>query len=376
LLAPIHGRHNREKLSRSPARNGALGDKNQSATKFFAPLNNLTTTQTIIMKKTIGIDLGTTNSVAAIKKITTEVLKNSEGENITPSCVTVKKRLMKMPEFIVGRNALEWLRQEPENTITAVKRLIGRNFDNSEVQELIADHGLRYRIATHSQGSKNSLAILAGGREFTPEEISAKILAKIKADAEKVLDDEVDSAVITVPAYFNDKQKHGTRTAAALAGLKVRRLLPEPTAAAISFGVDTISGDEGRTILVFDFGGGTLDLCILTISGGQIIEMGKGGDMWLGGEDIDRLIIDHVLAETAREEEIDDIRALIDGQETSRKNRFLAELKISVERAKIALSDKTETVIEILGILLDEDGDAIDIEKWRLTVHFDQSKER
>ncbi|NOQ47230.1 MAG: Hsp70 family protein, partial [Desulfobulbaceae bacterium] len=230
------------------------------------------------------------------------------------------------------------------------------------VQGLIAGHGLRYTIATHSRGSENSLAILAGGKEFTPEEISAKILAKIKMDAEKVLGDEVDSAVITVPAYFNDKQKHGTRTAAALAGLKVRRLLPEPTAAAISFGVDTISGDEGRTILVFDFGGGTLDLSILTISGGQIIEMGKGGDMWLGGDDIDNLIIDHVLAETMREEEINDIRALIDQQDISRKNRFLAELKTAVEKAKIALSDETETVIEILGILLDEDGDAFDIE--------------
>lgn len=314
------------------------------------------------MKKAIGIDLGTTNSVAAIKKVSTEVLKNSEDEYITPSCVTVKSRLMRGPKFIVGRNALEWLQQEPENTITAIKRLIGRSFNDSEVQKLITGHGLRYTLATHSRGSKNSLAVLAGGKEFTPEEISAKILAKIKEDAEKIIGDEVDSAVITVPAYFNDKQKHGTRTAAAIAGLKVRRLLPEPTAAAISFGVDTISGDQGRTLLIFDFGGGTLDLSILTISGGQIIEMGKGGDMWLGGEDIDSLIIDYVLAETAREEEIDDIRALIDQQDTARKNRFFAELKTAVEKAKIALSDKTETYIEIFGILLDEDGDAFDIE--------------
>lgn len=314
------------------------------------------------MKKTIGIDLGTTNSVTAIKKVTTEVLKNSEGEQITPSCVTVRKRLMRAPEFIVGRDALEWLQQEPDNTITAVKRLMGRNFNDSEVQELITGHGLRYKIAPHSQGSKNSLAILAAGKEFTPDELSAKILEKIKKDAEAALGDEVDSAVITVPAYFNDKQKHATRTAAALAGLKVSRLLPEPTAAAISFGVDAISGDEGRTVLVFDFGGGTLDLSILTISGGQIIEMGKGGDMWLGGEDIDSLIIEHVLMETAKEEDIDDIRALIDSQEVSRKNRFLAELKSTVEKSKIALSDSTEVFIEILGLLLDEDGDAFDIE--------------
>lgn len=314
------------------------------------------------MKKTIGIDLGTTNSVTAIKKVSTEVLTNSEGEQITPSCVTVRKRVMRSPEFIVGRNALEWLQQEPGNTITAVKRLMGRNFNDSDVQELLAGHGLHYTITPHSQGSKKSLAIFAAGKEFTPEEISSKILEKIKKDAETALGDEVDSAVITVPAYFNDKQKHGTRTAATLAGLKVSRLLPEPTAAAISFGVDTISGEEGRTVLVFDFGGGTLDLSILTISGGQIIEMGKGGDMWMGGEDIDRLIIEHVLTETAKEEEIDDIRALIDNQEISRKNRFLAELKSTVEKSKIELSDKAETFIEIFGVLLDEDGDAFDIE--------------
>ena len=314
------------------------------------------------MKKTIGIDLGTTNSVAAIKKVSTEVINNSEGEQITPSCVTIRKKLMSKPEFIVGRDALEWLQQEPDNTITAVKRLLGRNFNDKEVQELISGHGLRYKIASHSQGSKNSLAILAAGKEFTPAEISAGILEKIKKDVEATLDDEVDSAVITVPAYFNDKQKHATRTAAALAGLKVSRLLPEPTAAAISFGVDTVSGDDGRTVLVFDFGGGTLDLSILTISGGQIIEMGKGGDMWMGGEDIDHLIIEHVLAETAKEEEIDDIRALIDSQEVSRRNRFLAELKSTVEKSKIALSDSTETFIEIFGLLLDEDGDAFDIE--------------
>jgi len=314
------------------------------------------------MKKTIGIDLGTTNSVAAIKTVGTEVLKNSEGELITPSCVTIRKKLMRAPEFIVGRDALEWLQQEPDNTITTVKRLIGRKFNDSEVQEIIAGHGLRYKIAPHSQGTKNSLAILAAGKEFTPEEISSKILEKIKKDAETVLGDEVDSAVITVPAYFNDKQKHGTRSAAALAGLKVSRLLPEPTAAAISFGVDNISDDDGRTVLVFDFGGGTLDLSILTISGGQIIEMGKGGDMWLGGEDIDALIIEHVLAETAKEEGIDDIKALINSQEASRKNQFLAELKTTVEKSKIELSDKTETFIEIFGLLLDEDGDAFDIE--------------
>jgi molecular chaperone DnaK len=316
----------------------------------------------ICMKKSIGIDLGTTNSAAAIKKVAVEVLKNAEGEYITPSCVTVRKRLLRKPEYIVGRHALEWLHQEPENTITAVKRLIGKNYYDREVQDLQAEHGFRYALAPHSRGTANSLAILVAGIELTPEEVSAKILEKIKADAEQVIGDAVDTAVITVPAYFNDKQKHATRTAAALAGLKVNRLLPEPTAAAISFGVDQIQGEEACNVLVFDFGGGTLDLSLLTMSGGQIIEMGKGGDMWLGGEDIDRLILNHVLYESARQEGVEDIQALIDKQEISRKNRLLAELKTAAEKAKIALSEQLETCIEIFGLLLDSDGDALDIE--------------
>ncbi|WP_417910684.1 Hsp70 family protein [Candidatus Electronema sp. PJ] len=316
------------------------------------------------MKKSIGIDLGTTNSAAAIKKIRVEVLKNAEGDFITPSCVTVRKRLMRKPEFIVGRHALEWLRQEPENTITAVKRLIGRNFHDQEVQDLLKSGRLHCSLSAHSHGSHNSIAIQVGGREFSPEEISAQILAKIKADAERVLGDEVATAVITVPAYFNDKQKHATRTAAALAGLKVSRLLPEPTAAAISFGVDQVASDEGKTVLVFDFGGGTLDLSLLAISGGQIIEIAKGGDMWLGGEDIDGLIISHVLRETADQEGMDDIRlrALIARQEPGQRNRLLTELKLAAEKAKISLSNSPEASIVVLGLLEDEDGDPLAIE--------------
>jgi molecular chaperone DnaK len=314
------------------------------------------------MKKSIGIDLGTTNSAAAIRKVSVEVLRNAEGEHITPSCVTVRKRLMRKPEFIVGRHALEWLRQEPENTVTTVKRLIGRSFHDTEVQELVASQRFRCRLAPHSHGSENSLAILAGGREFTPEEISAKILAKIKADAEQALGDEVDSAVITVPAYFNDKQKHATRTAAALAGLKVSRLLPEPTAAAISFGVDKVGEDEGKTVLVFDFGGGTLDLSVLAISGGQIIEMGKGGDMWLGGEDIDSLIINHALEEAGGEQGAGRMYALLARQDETTRNRFMAEMKTAAEKAKIALSAQEDVCLEVLGLLTDEDGDAVDVE--------------
>lgn len=316
------------------------------------------------MSKSIGIDLGTTNSVGAVKKVHTEVLKNAEGDFITPSCVTIRKKklLFGKPEFVVGKHALEWMRQDPKNTVVSVKRLMGRNFQDDEIQAILAERKLHYQIARHSKGTENSLAVILNGKELTPDDISSKILQKIRADSEKVLGDTVDYAVITVPAYFNDKQKHATRTAAALAGIKIRRLLPEPTAAAISFGVDTVKGDEAKTVFIFDFGGGTFDLSVLAISGGQFIEQGKGGDMWLGGEDIDRIISDHVLAETAEEYEIEDMARFIDDQDEKRRNKFIGELKDKVEKAKIRLSTEDEAHIEILGVLKDSDGDSIDVD--------------
>jgi len=316
------------------------------------------------MSKSIGIDLGTTNSVAAIKKLHTEVLKNAEGDFITPSCVTVKKKKLHVSkqEFVVGKHALEWRKQDPENTIYATKRLMGRSYHNKEVRKIIEDGRLGYRVERHSRGTENSLAVILGGREYTPEEISAKILEKIRNDSEKSQADKVEYAVITVPAYFNDKQKHATRIAAAMAGLKVRRLLPEPTAAAISFGVDNVKGDKAKTVLVFDFGGGTFDLSVLIISGGQFIEQGKGGDMWLGGEDIDRLIADYVLAETAKEYQIVDMMAFVEGQDEKRKNLFLGELKAKVEKAKVQLSTEDDACVDILGVLKDTDGDGVDVD--------------
>ncbi len=318
------------------------------------------------MPKSIGIDLGTTNSAAAIKKVHIEIIKNSEGDLITPSCLTVKKKklvgLIKRQEFIVGKHALEWIKQDPVNTVTAVKRLMGRSFTNPEVQKIISGHRQFNTITCQSMGTENSLAILLHEKEYTPEQISSKILKKMHKDAEAFLHDAIEYAVITVPAYFNDKQKHATRTAASLAGLKVQRLLPEPTAAAISFGVDQVKNDEAKTIMVFDFGGGTFDLSVLTISGGQFIEQGKGGNMWLGGEDIDRKIEDFVLSETAREYDIGDIAQVIDHQENGVKNRFLGELTAAVEQAKINLSDQDEAYIELLGLLKDQDGDLLDVD--------------
>ena len=316
------------------------------------------------MSKSIGIDLGTTNSVFAVRKLHTEILKNAEGDLITPSCVTLKKSQIPLsrPKFIVGKHALEWMKQEPQNTVVSVKRLMGRSFNDSGVHEMIADHRLRYQIAQQTKGAQNSLAIMLAGKEYTPEEISAKILEKCRLDAETVLEDEVEYAVITVPAYFNDKQKHATRIAAILAGLKVRRLLPEPTAAAISFGVDAVKDDEAKTILVFDFGGGTFDLSVLTISGGQFIEQGKGGDMWLGGSEIDSLLSDYVLNEITKENQIQDMAVLLEAQSEKQQNLFLGELREQVEKAKIRLSIEEEACVTILGILKDQDGDTIDID--------------
>ena len=318
------------------------------------------------MSKSIGIDLGTTNSVIAIKGIAVEIIKNSEDELITPSCVAIKKKKLmgslREPEYIVGKNALDWIKQDPANTVTAVKRLMGRSFDNPDVQKIVADKRQLINIARQTRGTEHSLVVILENREYTPEQISSEILKKLCKDAESYLKDKVEYAVITVPAYFNDKQKHATRAAAALAGLKVQRLLPEPTAAAISFGVDQIKEEDVSTVMVFDFGGGTFDLSVLTISGGQFIEQGKGGNMWLGGEDIDRQLVDYVLEATATENDIEDIYDLIDRQEDRLKYRFLGELKSSVEQAKIRLSREQVAYIEIPGILKDEDGDLIDVD--------------
>lgn len=328
------------------------------------------------MPKSVGIDLGTTNSAIAIKKIQVEIIPNKENERITPSCVALrqKKKLLGLSgktECIVGKHALEWLKQDPANTVTAVKRLMGRSFDNPEVQKLLSDPRQVVTIRRQTRGTENSLVLVLNDKEYTPEAISSEILKKLCADAGASLKDTVEFAVITVPAYFNDKQKHATRTAAALAGIKVQRLLPEPTAAAISFGVDQVNDADVNTVLVFDFGGGTFDLSVLTISGGQFLEQGKGGNMWLGGEDIDRQLMDHVLEITARENDIEDIHALIDQQPDQVKNQFLGELKGLVEQAKIRLSQEQEAYIEILGLLKDDDGDLLDVDVTLTRDRFD-----
>ncbi|NEX22982.1 Hsp70 family protein [Thiorhodococcus mannitoliphagus] len=316
------------------------------------------------MARAIGIDLGTTNSAVGLKRLDTDIIPNAEGELLTPSVVGCSKRgrWSKSGTMIVGKHALEWQVQDPENTLVSVKRLMGRSFEDEEVQRLLREGRYAYSVKPLAAGSKQSLAVVLDGEEYRPEQISGEILAKLKRDCEAHLGEPVEYAVVTVPAYFNDKQKRATRMAAAIAGLKVQRLLPEPTAAAISFGVGDLGEGESETVLVFDMGGGTFDISVLTMTEGHFIEQGKGGDMWMGGDDIDHLLSDHVLRQTEEDNEIEGLRELIEQLPAAEKNRFLGDLRSGVEAAKIRLSTERSAVIEILGLLKDADGDILDVE--------------
>ncbi len=316
------------------------------------------------MARAIGIDLGTTNSAVGLKRLETDIIPNAEGELLTPSVVGCSQRggWSKSGAMIVGKHALEWRVQDPENCVVSVKRLMGRSFEDEEVQRLLQERRYAYKVKPLAAGSKQSLAVVLDGEEYRPEQISGEILAKLKRDCEAHLGEPVEYAVVTVPAYFNDRQKRATRMAAAIAGLKVQRLLPEPTAAAISFGVGDLGEGESETVLVFDMGGGTFDISVLTMTEGRFIEQGKGGDMWMGGDDIDHLLTDYVLRQTEEESEIANLRELIERLPAAEKNRFLGDLRSGVEAAKIRLSTERSAVIEILGLLKDADGDILDVE--------------
>lgn len=326
------------------------------------------------MAKAVGIDLGTTNSAVGLKRLDTEIILNQEGDPLTPSVVGYRKAkgLFRSGEFVVGRHALEWMRQDPENTIVSIKRLMGRNFSDEDVQRVLQEKRYAYTLKRLTSGSEHSVAVLLGETEYKPEQISAKVLEKVKGDCEKRLGEPVEYAVVTVPAYFNDKQKHATRMAAALAGLKVQRLLPEPTAAAISFGVDGLAEGQSKTVLVFDLGGGTFDISVLTIAGGQFIEQGKGGDMWMGGDDIDNLITRYVYRQTEQDNDVTDLSALLERLPAVDKNRFLGDLRSQVEAAKLRLSTRDKAVVEILGLLRDEEGDILDVEVELTRAQFEE----
>ncbi len=287
------------------------------------------------MAKVVGIDLGTTNSVVAVMEGgEPKVLVNSEGSRITPSVVAFTDK----GERLVGQIARRQAITNPENTIYAVKRLIGRKFSDPEVQKDV--EVCSYKIVEASNGDA---WVHAQGRDYSPQEISAMVLQKMKQTAEDYLGEKVTEAVITVPAYFNDSQRQATKDAGRIAGLDVLRIINEPTAASLAYGLD--KKKEAR-IAVFDLGGGTFDISILELGDGVFEVKSTNGNTHLGGEDFDQRIIDYLADEFLKEHGID-----------LRKDRMaLQRLKEAAEKAKIELSSSLETEINLPFITADASG--------------------
>ncbi|KKQ73413.1 MAG: Chaperone protein DnaK [Berkelbacteria bacterium GW2011_GWB1_38_5] len=286
------------------------------------------------MSKIIGIDLGTTNSVVAIiEGSKPKVIPTAEGGNLCPSIVAINKN----GERLVGQLAKRQATTNPENTIFSVKRLIGRRYEEDEIQKDIKL--LPYKMVKSGDGVK----VVMGGKEYSPQEISAFILQKLKADAESYLGEKVTDAVITVPAYFNDSQRQATKDAGKIAGLDVKRIINEPTASSLAYGLDKIK--EGH-VAIYDFGGGTFDITILEIGDGVFEVKSTGGDTHLGGDDLDHCITDWVLGEFKKLEGID------------LKNDPLAlqRIKEASEKAKCELSTSNETEINLPFITADSNG--------------------
>src|SRR3989339_112258 len=235
------------------------------------------------MSKILGIDLGTTNSAMAIMEGgQPKILENKEGSRTTPSVIAIAKS----GERFVGTPAKRQAVTNPKNTLYSIKRLIGRRFDDPEVQRDIKT--MPYEIVKRGEG----VAVKMGDKEYTPQEIGAMVLQKMKADAEEKLGESVTEVVITVPAYFDDAQRQATKDAGEIAGLKVLRIISEPTAAALAYGLDKQNKDH--TILIFDFGGGTFDVSILELGDGVFEVKSTNGDNFLGGGEIDQKIMEHL----------------------------------------------------------------------------------
>jgi molecular chaperone DnaK len=292
------------------------------------------------MSKIIGIDLGTTNScVAILENGIAKVIENSEGARTTPSIIAYTDK-----EILVGATAKRQAVTNPKNTIYASKRLIGRKFDEKEVQK---DIGLMpYAIVKADNGDA---WIEANGEKLAPQQVSAEVLRKMKKTAEDYLGAEVTQAVITVPAYFNDSQRQATKDAGRIAGLEVLRIINEPTAAALAYGVDK-ADKKDRKIAVYDLGGGTFDISIIEIANidgdKQIEVLSTNGDTFLGGEDFDQVIMDHLVEEFKKENGIDLKQDML----------ALQRLKDSAEKAKIELSSTQQTAVNLPYVTADASG--------------------
>ena len=293
------------------------------------------------MGKIIGIDLGTTNSCVAIMEgNTTKVIENSEGARTTPSIIAYQED----GEVLVGASAKRQAVTNPKNTLYAVKRLIGRKFTEKEVQKDI--DLMPYKIVAADNGDA---WVEVRGKKLAPPQVSAEVLRKMKKTAEDYLGEEVTEAVITVPAYFNDSQRQATKDAGRIAGLDVKRIINEPTAAALAFGLDK-HGKGDRKIAVYDLGGGTFDISIIEIADvdgeKQFEVLSTNGDTFLGGEDFDQRIIDYIVAEFKKEQGVDLTKDVL----------ALQRLKEAAEKAKIELSSSTQTDINLPYITADASG--------------------
>lgn len=308
------------------------------------------------MGKAIGIDLGTTNSVVAFKDTAVKVIQTgANNEDLCRSCVALDKS----NQFLVGNAVYKnWKRYSP-NIVVSVKRLMGTSFSDPQVQKMRNDsNAYPYGIKQPTGGTDEAVAVVLRGKEYSPEQISAEILKALKNDANTKLGN-VTHAVITVPAYFTEKQKTATKKAAELAGLHVQRLLAEPTAAAISYGFDKMTPGDSKQVLVYDFGGGTFDLSILMAVDGQFIESGSGGDRWLGGDDIDRLLSDYVCKEIEKRDGFN-LKELLEDKTDKEKAEFVGGLKSGVEECKKTLSQVENATIFFSDFLENEDGDPVD----------------
>ncbi len=286
------------------------------------------------MSKILGIDLGTTNScIAIIEGGQPKVLENAEGNRTTPSVIAMSKK----GERLVGQTAKRQAVTNPENTLYSVKRLIGRRFEDAEVQQ--AEKTLPYKIVK----SGNNVKVTMNGIDYTPQEISAMVLAKLKADAEAKIGEPITDAVITVPAYFDDAQRKATKEAGEIAGLTVKRIINEPTAAALAYGFEKKKDEK---IAVYDLGGGTFDISILEVSSDTVEVKSTNGDTHLGGDDFDQIVIEWILSEFKKQE----------GLDLSKDPLALQRVKESAEKAKIELSTAHETEINQPFITTGEDG--------------------
>jgi molecular chaperone DnaK len=287
------------------------------------------------MAKIIGIDLGTTNSVVAVMSGGEPiVIPSAEGERLVPSVVAVNKN----HERIVGRTARNQAIVNPENTIFSIKRLMGRKFNDAEVQRTISR--VPYKISAASNGD---VRVTLDGKEYSPPEISAMILSKLKADAEAYLGESVNQAVITVPAYFNDSQRNATKDAGRIAGLEVLRIINEPTASSLAYGLDK---KKNEIIAVYDLGGGTFDISVLDVGEGVFQVRSTNGDTFLGGDDFDQRLMDFLIEEFRKTNSID-IRA---------DRQALQRLKEAAEKAKIELSTMQQTEINLPYLTADATG--------------------